>query len=275
MEKISVFSYIDYRKFLEDYYNWRKKVDNKFSYRYFAKKAGFSNPTYYIDIVKGKKNLSDNAIEKFIKGLGLDEREAKFFKYLVKYNQAKTEEEKESYYKKLISFKLENREDYVKLRYIKYYEKWYIPVVREIIAVKPFKKNEVKKIASLIRPKISTKEVHYAIKILLNLSLIEEINGYYYAKPLKIEPDKFLYHQIRILHKEWIDHGKWAVENLDKDKRHVSSLILALTEDEYKKIIEYIEELRNIVKNYSLNSKKEGLKLYQLNIQFIPKTEEI
>ena len=40
---ISIFEYLDYRKYLKDYYDNRKTEDSAFSYQSFADKAGLTN----------------------------------------------------------------------------------------------------------------------------------------------------------------------------------------------------------------------------------------
>ncbi len=42
----SIFEYIDYRRFLSDYYNHKKETSRTFSYRYFAEKAGLTSPSF-------------------------------------------------------------------------------------------------------------------------------------------------------------------------------------------------------------------------------------
>ena len=59
----SIFSYIDYRKFLKDYYNSEKESKLYFSYRFFSQKAGIKSPVFLKEVYDGKKNLSRNMME--------------------------------------------------------------------------------------------------------------------------------------------------------------------------------------------------------------------
>ncbi len=43
MSMENIFQYIDYRKFLSDYYNEKKRADRRFSYRAFAMSAGLKS----------------------------------------------------------------------------------------------------------------------------------------------------------------------------------------------------------------------------------------
>ncbi len=53
----SIFTYTDYRAFLHDAYTHAKATNPAFSYRYFAKKAGFSSPNFLKLVIDGVYNL--------------------------------------------------------------------------------------------------------------------------------------------------------------------------------------------------------------------------
>ena len=52
-----IVEYTDYRKFIQDYYDERKRC-SAFSWHAFAQKAGFSSDVYLKYVCEGKKNLS-------------------------------------------------------------------------------------------------------------------------------------------------------------------------------------------------------------------------
>src|ERR1700678_2834375 len=91
----NVFEYDDYRDLLKDLFSSYKAKDSKFSHRFFSRIAGFKSPNFLIKVMQGKSNLSEESIEKFVKGFKLNSQEGKFFKNLVLLNQAKTLEEKD------------------------------------------------------------------------------------------------------------------------------------------------------------------------------------
>ena len=62
---VKLYSYIDYRKYLKDYYTDKKENTRYFSFRYFADKAGINSPGFIKDVLEGKRNLTNRATEKF------------------------------------------------------------------------------------------------------------------------------------------------------------------------------------------------------------------
>ena len=92
--KPNTYTYLDYRRYLKDLYKKLKETTNHFSFRYFAKAAGLKAPNYLKLVMDGERNLSQDGIRKFCKGLKLNKGEQEFFENLVHMNQSKTDEEK-------------------------------------------------------------------------------------------------------------------------------------------------------------------------------------
>jgi uncharacterized protein (TIGR02147 family) len=54
----NVFDYTDYRKFLADYYEEKKKGVASFSFHNFSRSAGFTGNSFVFNVIHGRKNLS-------------------------------------------------------------------------------------------------------------------------------------------------------------------------------------------------------------------------
>ena len=93
----SIFEYDNYRTYLKDVYEFHKKSNKKYSYRYFARMAGFQSSNFMMLVIDGKRNLALPSIEMFAKALKLNKEDADYFRNLVLFNQAGTFEEKDAY----------------------------------------------------------------------------------------------------------------------------------------------------------------------------------
>jgi len=62
VEAPRIFTYLDYRAFLEDFFAFRKSRDPEFSLRTFARLPGLalSSSSFISAVIKGRKNLSQN-----------------------------------------------------------------------------------------------------------------------------------------------------------------------------------------------------------------------
>ena len=224
-----LYEYLDYRKFLSDFYDAKKRANPLYSYRVFARKAGFNNQGFFIDVVKRRKKLSDNATKKMTRGMDLAEDRARYFKYLVKYDQAKDGEEKELLLKKLLEFKSRTLFNNVSLQYANYYLKWYNPVIREIIAVEGFD-GDFKKLADKIFPRVNVAQVKESVSVLEALGIIEkDAKKEYKATLMKLRPNVVeLREVIKNLHRRWIEHSVKAIDAIEPEQRYISSLMVGL-----------------------------------------------
>ena len=90
-----IFTYLDYRTYLEDYFAHRKKRDPGFSLRTFAKSPELSlaSSSFISAVIKGRKNLSQHLRLRFGMALGLDKAEMEYFQCLIQFNQSRTADE--------------------------------------------------------------------------------------------------------------------------------------------------------------------------------------
>ncbi len=78
-----IYTYIDYRKFLKDFYHFKKSGIRRFSYRSFSEKAGFSSPNFIKLVIDGRKNLGKESIPKLCKAMEPNKKQTEYFSYLV------------------------------------------------------------------------------------------------------------------------------------------------------------------------------------------------
>ena len=69
-----IFEYTNYRKFIKDFYVENKKKDKSFSYKIFSKNADIKSKSYFSDVQKGNKDISNRIISKVSTALGLKGR---------------------------------------------------------------------------------------------------------------------------------------------------------------------------------------------------------
>ena len=71
-ERISVFNYMSFRRFLVDYYAEQKKLDKRFSYRAFSALVGTHSTGFYRDLVTGRRNLGGGFVIRFARAMKLN-----------------------------------------------------------------------------------------------------------------------------------------------------------------------------------------------------------
>lgn len=165
-----IFEYLDYREFLLHRYSAYKRKSPKFSYRYFAGKVGMDAGSFN-GILKGKRKLDPALAGKVAQAFGLNVYEKEYFEALVLYCQAKNHSERTILLEKLLRLrgiqikKLEGRQ-------FEFYRKWQYAALRELLNCNPGH-GEPSRLGKLLRPPMSAQETRDALRLLLDLGLVE------------------------------------------------------------------------------------------------------
>lgn len=271
--KINLFEYRDYRQFLKDWYAAGKKSRASLSYRQFAKKAGFHTSNFLMLVMQGKRNLTEESLNKFIVALNLNKQEQEFFRNLVFFTQGETHEEKNLHYQRLLqSRKLSLMKPIEKQNY-EYYSAWFHPVVRELVVSKDFD-GTPEWIARRIHPAITPAQVLKSIELLEKLGFIRKENGSRWTQSSTIvstgpELTSVVVHNY---HKLLLDLSREVMDQLSMKHRDVSALTLGVPRGRIPMLREKIRSFRQeILKMVSGDTEPE--EVVQLNIQFFPVTK--
>lgn len=270
---INLFRYLDYRKYLRDLYGTAKKSRAGFSFRHFSKKAGFGSSNFYKLVMDGDRNLTEGSLEKFARGLKLNKQEQEFFRNLVFFNQAKTHQGKDTYYKKLLqSRKFNELKPMTKDQY-KFYATWYHAVVRELVTSKDCGKS-FEAIAKKIQPPLTSQQVQGSVELLESLGFIEKTKtGFRQSSPIVTTGPEVGSLILMNYHKELLALASERLPKIPSEKRDISALTLGIAKEKLPEIKKRIQEFRkSILEFVSTETNPETVAL--LNIQFFPVTED-
>lgn len=272
---LNVFDFIDYRKFLAEYYQNKKKTARYFSYRYFSQRLGINSPSFLKHVIDGQRNLTPQMIERFAKALGFSPKEKKFFYNLVLFNQATTSVEKQEYYAVLRSMISGVKEAVLNSNQNDFYSNWYTPVIRELICLYDFKDN-YDLMASVLKPKIEAAQARAAVNLLLKLNLVEKLeNGRYKQTSSAIVADDSVSSTaIRTFTRNMLDQSKTALETIDRNNRHISGITMGISPEAYELLITEIEAFKDRVK-FIVNHDNKSNRIYQMNISLFPVSEDL
>lgn len=270
-----VFKYIDYRVFLEDFYNEKKRSMRCFSYRYFAKRAGIKSPIFLKQVIDGKRNLTRRMIEQFIPALSLNKKESLFFRHLVLFNQAKNAAEKQEHYSVMVSMMDYVNEHQLSADQYLYFEKWYASVIRELICLHDFK-DDYERIAAAVYPPIKPHEVKKTIDLLLRLKLIVRQNDGTYRQTSSaiISGDPMVALARRSFNSEMLVRARHANETVSPEERNISGITMGISKACYEVLLAEIAAFKERVK-VIVNQDERSSRVYQLNLQLFPLSKDI
>ncbi len=266
---VDIFLYSNYRLFLKDFYEQKKKSNHNFSYRYIAQKVGFKSAGHFTQIIKGQANISSHLVTRFCSFIKLKKREIEYFELLVNFDQAKTQEEKGHYFERMVNFKEVSAKILSPDQY-EFYQKWYYSVVRDVLSIYEFK-GDYRGLANLIEPSISTAEAEKAIKLLLRLNLIcINEKGIYEVTDSIISSDSQEHSVVFSGYAgQMIDRAKEAVNVLPKKERIISWAGFSVSQETYALIRDEIRTCRKRIMTL-VEKDTNPERVYHFNTQFFP-----
>jgi uncharacterized protein (TIGR02147 family) len=269
----NIFEYLDYRDYLKDFCAYRKARTQSFSQRNFARAAGIPEESSSIlaAVIRGKRNLSRNYRLKFVFAMKLKERESQYFEHLVRFNQAKTMEEKNFFFSQISKFR-NSRAALIRGGQIKLYSKWYYVVVWNYIGTKKGSKDP-NSIAREVYPPITVAQAKEAIDLLLDLKLIRKTAGGYAVTHGHVKTEKEVRGMATMQYMQELMH--MAAQNfthVPQDARQYSGVVFSVSKDGFDTIKERIgafkEELKEIVERDG-----DEDRVYTLTMQLYPNTK--
>jgi uncharacterized protein (TIGR02147 family) len=271
----NLFEYIDYRKYLAEFYTYKKQTTRAFSYRYFSAKAGFSSPVFLKLVIDGKRNLSRASIEKFCKALGLNAKESIYFKNLVLFDQATTVDEKQENYAVLRSLMNAVRAKTIESDQYEYFGTWYHVIIRELITLFNFQE-DYQVLAQSIIPAITPGEAKRSVALLLKLNLIYRLeNGTYAQTDTAITAREDIGAlAIRHFNRMMLQHGVTAIDAFPTAERHVSGITVGISSAMYGIIEAEIQAFKERIITL-VNRDDAGKRVFQLNLQFFPVSKAV
>jgi len=267
---LSVFEFTNYRRFLKNKFSELKKKNPRFSYRSFNLRAGISSSGFLKLVIDNKRNLAEEGIEKVSRGFNLNEGEARYFRALVKFNQASTNEEKNRYFQELSQQKKFLAAKPLASSQFRLFSHWYYVAILELVRVET---EEIKNLAWLERhlsPAVEFKSVKAAVQELKKLNLLEEDSGGNLRRleAMLTTPDEVQSVMVANFHREMSLMAKRAVMEEAAEDREFSALTILSSEQGFKKAKQEIQKFRK--KLHSILEQEDQLPktfIAQINLQ--------
>ncbi|MBI2344080.1 MAG: TIGR02147 family protein [Deltaproteobacteria bacterium] len=269
---LPVYSYEDYRQLLKDYYlACKEAAPQKFSYRYWARRADFSSSNFISLVITGKRNLSPDAARRLARSMRLTPRQSKFFEELVRFGQTTDVDERVRALEALLAYREYCTARQLSQEQFEYFSRWYYPVVREMVALPDFQPDPAW-IATRLHPAIRAPEAGRALAVLERLGLIQQHGpGRYIQTEKTLTTSREVCSlAVAAFHRDMIRLGQASMQTSARH-REVSSLTMSLSSEEFRlikrKIHTFHEEVLALL-HHGVNGGPSHV--YQLNFQLFP-----
>jgi uncharacterized protein (TIGR02147 family) len=268
-----VFEYTGYRQYIADYYAERK-VKSAFTWREFARMAGFSSSVHLKYVSEGRFNLGEDAVERVAKAMGLSGNRLEYFRAMVEFDHAVTDNVKKEIFERMLSIAKQSNAKVIEGDAFRYFDSWKNPVLRELAPAMPGAKPLA--LAKACRPKVTAAEVSESLNFLVKANLLlKDANGNY------VQTDKFVTTgpmeaapvAIRGLHRQMGEIALGTIEGVPQNERHFSGVTLGITRNAYDKIVAELDACRRKIIEIA-TAEDETDEVYRLNLQFFPMTNK-
>ena len=270
----SIFDYTNYREYLKEYYDTQKKLNDKFSHRYFARIAGFKTSSFLRLVMDGKRSLSFESIKRFIKAMKLKKREADYFEALVFFNQSKSDLDRDHYYEIMQQLRIKVKVTGLKKDQYEFYTKKHYAIIREMVALPHFKE-DYEWLAGELKGDVEAFEVKKAIDLLLRLELLKRDDaGKLYQRDTTLStPAEVSSRGLFMFQNSMLRSARDALLSVPAPYRDFTSVTVPIPMDQLPKLKKMIEKFRGEVINFINAGSDNYSGVFQFNLQLFPVTK--
>lgn len=263
-QKPNARQYTDIVKFLNDYYDYRKKQDRSFSYDLWAAELGFKSRIFMYLICQGKRAITVPFINKFSDKIKLSANKKNHLVLLASYHKAKSTELKSVFLDKILE-SLENKENTFNVHeYHSFISSPTMPLVKMILSFDDIK-GSIEELSEVLN--MTKAELKKDLAVLEKLGLVQKKQNLWKAtsKAFKVPNDLKVNMMKDIYHRDLTE-----AQNINKQNdifKKFRTILFAIRPDEHDGAIQEIEKFVTKMKNKYGYNDIAGKHVLKLNMQ--------
>ena len=269
----SILKYQDFRRYLQDYYDLKKRT-SAFSWRDYSKMAGFASPVFMKQVCEGKANLGKKAAVKVADAFGFVGIERDYFFNMVMYAQAKTDDKKRFAYAEMQSIAKASKVNLIGVEAYKYYDSWIHPVVRELAPVMPGA--VPKEIAGKCIHEVSAKEVKDSIDFQVHAGILKKTEDGCFLQTDKLlgGDTQSISLAVRSMNRQMAEFAVDAIDGIAANERYIAGITMGVSSAAFANIVEVLKKCREQVLDIVMKDDRVE-QVLRLNLQLFPLTQKI
>lgn len=224
----SPYDYLDHRRFLAEWFRAKKESNPRFSHRMFARRAAQKNPSLLLQVIEGRRNLTEATTAAFVQAMGLRAGEAQFFQLLVELDQAHNADARNEVWERICATRRFREARRVDLGAFEYLSNWMFPAVREL-ARRPDFHPDPHWIAQELQPSVSPAEAARALEVLVALGLlVEEDGALTVAEASVATPPEVSRLAVVNYHRGMLSLAAESIERFPGSERHLAAITVGV-----------------------------------------------
>lgn len=264
-----LFAYLEYRDFLKDSYEERRRSQPYFSYRFIGNRVGMDS-SYLTRLFQKKLHLGDDLVDRMAQAFGLEGEALAYFRNLVAFNKARNEAQARLFHDELMRLRGVGyrvvREDQVE-----YFSNWIHVALRSLLDYRPFD-GDYEALGAALSPPVTGEEVKQALFLLERLGMVRRTErGYEVLDDHLHSGENWKAQAIKTFQKTMMDLASRSLDSVPSAHRDISTMTMDLD-------AETLEDLKVVIREFQENvaklvgSARRSDRVYHLNIQLFPLT---
>lgn len=273
LESPRVFDFINIQDFLTSYYQYRKSKERQFSYEIWAREAGIKSRSLLRMVVLGKRSLTLKMAEILSYQFSFQPDELKYFLLLVEYSAAKSKEQRNFIWKKMLPLVQQQQAQQV-IDEPDFLSSHWLPKIQLLLSFSDIEKT-TQVISKILGIELQQTEVF--MKALEQLKLVKKVENSVsgatwnsHVGRFKI-PESSQKAQLKNFYVQAFQDAEKAIA-LKPEIRKFRSLLVPLSTNEYAEVLLQLEEaFQEILLKYK-SDELNGRRLYQMTTSLVPLT---
>lgn len=276
MDAPNVYTYNDFRQYLADWQTWKQTQEPEFSRSEFSRRLGLPKTRSFLNDVLRGKTVTPGFLERFEQVLALPREESRFFRALVRFNQAETPSEREQHYEQLVQL---NRAPRTKLDEDSwdYYKDWHNAALRCALDAIDWDGNNPAALGRRLTPRFTPGQVKTSFALLQKLDLVEKRPDGIWKPVHKIlsngdggRDERIRQHQL-----DCLALARDAIlADLPEGARDTSASFLAVSEEAEQVLRRRLSHFRAEVRSIVHKDSAPATRVVHLGIQLLPILQE-
>lgn len=269
----SVFEYRNYREYIRDFYESRKRC-SAFTWREFAKLAGFSSSGFLKLVCDGKTRLSKVAVEKVVPALGLFGAQAEYFRQMVTFCDSQQPDVRRTSFERMMKIASENRVEFLEAKSFAYFSSWANPALRELAPI--MKGASPLEMGHTLVPAISAAEARESLELQESLGLLkkDECGNYVQTSEGVSSTREVISATVVNMQKQYAHLAAESLERYTREYRHISGMTMGLDREAYERLAAELDAFRKKVAEIVSNVKSYD-RVYRMNLQLFPLSKKV
>ena len=269
----TIFEYRDYREYVRDFYESRKKC-SAFTWREFAKLAGFSSSGFLKLVCDGKTRLSKVGVEKVLSAMNLSGAQAEYFRQMVTFCDSQQPDVRRTSFERMMKIASENRVEFLEAKSFAYFSSWANPALRELAPI--MKGASPLEMGHTLVPAISAAEARESLDLQESLGLLkkDECGNYVQTSEGVSSTREVISATVVNMQKQYAHLAADSLERYSRDYRHISGMTMGLDREAYERLAAELDAFRKKVVEILSNVKSYD-RVYRMNLQLFPLSKKV